>query len=278
VRASALVGHPAAEAEGLVADGPVARITEQRFRLRLEPTEIEGGLLLVQLGSEGPLDGGAAAATLRLGRSEARVWFGRDVVVPLDLDGIDRLTGAVLDGTLERDARNLVLRSVELRRAPFEHEPDPVAFLTGKLGPEALAACATDPAQWHPLVPDGLWLAGARARLVLPPPPPGTRALAVSVLTLDAAGQRLRLELAGCAAATTRPGLETLHLPLPEDATAQPTLELAVTSDGLVAADLVGATPPGVLGGALCRIEAVVPAHSPEGRAQAPAGARGSRP
>jgi Glycosyl transferase family 2 len=276
--AGPLVGHHGADAEGLVADGGVARITAPRFRLRLRPAAVEGGRLLLRLGREGPGEG-AAAATLRAGGGEVRLWFGRDAVVPLDLAAVDRLPGApvVVDGSLDGRTRGLVLRSVELRRAPFAPEPCGVPVWTDHLGPEALAACATDPASWHPPVPDGLWLAGAAARLVLPPPPPGAHALAVSVLTLDTGSQRLRLALAGQAVATTCSGPETLHLPLPEDVAARPTLELAVTCHGLVAADLVGATPPGVLGGALCRI-AVLPGHNPRSRARAPARASGSRP
>ena len=53
--------------------------------------------------------------------------------------------------------------------------------------------------------------------VALPSIRPGTRMLAVSVLTLDAGRQRLRLELNGKSERTTRPGLEMLHLPLSEN-------------------------------------------------------------
>ena len=280
--AGPLANASASRALGLVPDGRVARVIANRFQLTLQLPSIGSPRRIKLHIVAGVALTSPVATCLSLADRPFRFWLGRDNAIDLDLP--DGVAGPVaLKGRIEGVERLFALKAVQLcASSPFP--PTNAASSPGNwppsaegLGPKVVHSSAVDPTAWHPPLGEALWLAVHRTTLLLPPPPTGARALDVSVVTIGEPLQRLSLELGSARVETAKPGLQVLRLPLPVDR-ASLAISLAVACDGLIAADMVGASGPGMLGGAICRIVAVTddlsqqaathPCRRPRGRSR----------
>lgn len=262
VPGSALAGTTAVGgAEGLVADGTVARIVGDRFRLPLIVPQAAGPARLeVSVHAPQPV-----VATFSVGGPPLEAVICGDTTVLLDLPpgphaSFSALTAPDLTARIEDPTRACTLRSLRLVLGAADktdgapHGPPTRGEAWdghGGAGPAALHPLAADHDDWHPHLAEALWLARDSARLLLPPLPTGTVALAVTVLPLHAAGQRVRVDLGDAWAETEGPGPQTLRLPVVPGADAK---ALRVRCNRLVAGPAVGAGDVGLLGGAVLGI------------------------
>jgi hypothetical protein len=145
------------------------------------------------------------------------------------------------------------LRIRGVARAPVE-TVSPTAPEEIALEARQLLERARVPGAWVAADDDALWLSWNRTDLALTRPP-CARELRATVLGLPGTGQTLTLRL-GTSVARTKGsgGVETLVLPLPEGEPGEP-LRLFIETDTLVEAGGLGVDMPGMLGGALVRVD-----------------------
>ncbi len=233
-------------AAGLVADGPSARLVAENIRLTLplSPGSGRSWLSLHIASATVPV-----AARLGVGGTFNTVLLGRDNLVRLPLAGETGDT-VTLEAHFDGIRDGVSIRSVQISPAGAAlPSPEPVARFDAR-GLHALALDRT--ALFQPL-DDALWLAAPRAEFALPPLPVDAVALRLTVLTTGAGNQRLTARLGASFATTTVAGLSVLELAVP----AGHATVLEIESDVLVSAELVGASAPAMLGGAVCGMEVV---------------------
>lgn len=243
-------------ARGLIPNGKVALLPPGKFQMSIPvPAGFEPSRLVLYL-TMGPSRTEAVLAEFSIGGRTCRYWLGADNLLSIDLPEGEACP--VLEGRLEGD-RPFTLGSLQLCR------PASSAIQLGEGTCEAtalsfdartLSRFVVSPNDWYQVLDSALWFAMHRASLKLPPLPQEAQFLDVTVLTQLRPRQHLRLMCGDAFAETQVGGIQTLRLPIvPSNAKSGPLLTVEV--DTVVAAIAVGASGPGMLGGAICAIKVV---------------------
>ncbi|RWO30344.1 MAG: glycosyltransferase [Mesorhizobium sp.] len=247
---------PGRDARGLIPDGKVALLAPGNFRLGIPVPAGFGPARLALYLTMRAAHTEPVMAKLSVGGGTCLYWLGSDNLLTVDLPEGEACP--VLEGRLEGDWP-FTLGSVQLFRPaspaiqPDEGTSEAAAsfFDAGTLSRFTVAS-----SDWYPVLDSALWFAVHRTSLKLPPLPQDSQFLDVAVLTQLRPRQHLRLMCGDASAETQIGGLETLRLPIvPSDAKRGPLLTIEV--DAVVAAIAVGASSPGMLGGAICAVEVV---------------------
>jgi len=259
--------------EGLARDAKGARVLSEAFRLKIGlPTLDNDALMLVRIVAATTV-ADPVAARLSIDGQDFEFWLGRDNLLPLVVPRGQART-VLLEGLLRGGSRRYALQSLQLRMAPITFSPAPAN--SGMTGGEDLVSgsvievLAQDPMAWHRPVEGVIWLAVHHAYLALPPLPPQVHSLDVTVLTIGNPAQGLSVAVGSSCTSTEKAGLQVLRVKLPRNAPKEG-LRLDVSSGLLVSSDAMGAAGPGMLGGGVCRIEAVADESSAAPRASSAA-------